>query len=98
VNRRQLADIIILGAEPSLEAAAVSAAATLAELTGCALVAVEVPGSGVLLATRPSQRVLAPPGDVMRTAVAAYESLLREGGVLLSRSVSSAALGSPLAE
>lgn len=98
MNRRQLADVIILGSEPSVEAAAMTAKATLTELTGCALVVVGVTGRGILLATRPDHQVLAPPGDVTRVAVAAYESLLRDGGVLLSRSATSAAFGSPLAE
>jgi hypothetical protein len=96
VNRRQLADVIILGDEPSLGMAAVSAAATLAELTGCALVAVEVTGLGILLAARRGPPVLVPAGDVTLVAVAAYASLLRGGGVLASRSASSAVLGSPL--
>jgi hypothetical protein len=98
VNGRQLADVIILGSEPNVVAAAVRAAATLAELTGCALVAVEVTGRGILLAARARRQVLVPPGDIGQVAGAAYESLLRGEGIAVSRSSSSAAFGSPLAE
>ena len=98
MNRLQLADVIILGDEPTVEVAAGRAAATLAELTGCALVAVGVTNRGILLAARPGQQVLVPPGDVGQVAAEAYESLLRDGGVLVSRSATSAAFGSPLAE
>jgi hypothetical protein len=93
----QLADVIILAGEPTVEVAAELAAATLAELTGCALVAVAT-RHGILLAARPRQQVLVPPGDIERVAAEAYASLIRDGGVLVSRSATSAAFGSPLAE
>jgi hypothetical protein len=94
----QLADVIILDGEPTVEAAVERTDATLAELPGCALVVVEVSGKGILLAARPRQKMLVPLGDVELIAVSAYESLLLDAGALLSRSASSAALGSPLAE
>ncbi len=97
-RRCQLADVVIYSRAPSVEAASELAAVTLAELTGCVLVAAEVTGQGVLLAARPDQRALTPPGDVTQVAVAAYESLLRGNGVLVSRSAISAAFGSPLLE
>jgi hypothetical protein len=97
-RRCQLADVIVYRGEPTVEAATGLAEATLAELTGCVLVVVEVTGEGVLLAARPDQLVIVPPRDIMRVATEAYDSLLRGEGVLLSRLTSSAALGSSLAE
>jgi hypothetical protein len=57
-----------------------------------------VTNQGILLAARPYQQMLVPLGDVGRVAAEAYESLIRDGGVLVSRSASSAAFGSPPAE
>ncbi|MBE1465293.1 hypothetical protein [Kibdelosporangium phytohabitans] len=92
-----LADVVVRAA-PCMPVADSLATAILAELPGCVLVVVDVAERGVLLAARPSQRVVAAPGDVLRTAAEAYESLLRGNGMLASRTDRSVALGSPLLE
>ncbi|TCO50876.1 hypothetical protein EV192_113257 [Actinocrispum wychmicini] len=94
----QLADVIIHADEPTVVAAADLAIATLAELTGCVVVAVGVAGQGVLLAARPDQRMFVPTNDIVRVAVAAYVSLVDGGDLRSSRLATSAAFGSPLAE
>lgn len=95
---RQLADVIIHAAEPTVVAAADRAAATLAELTGCVVVAVGVAGTGVLLAARRDQHLFVHTNDIVRVAVMAYVSLVAGGDLRSSLSPTSAALGSPLAE
>ncbi|WP_143230646.1 hypothetical protein [Actinosynnema sp. ALI-1.44] len=92
-----LADVVVRAA-PCMSVADDLATAILAELPGCVLVVVDVAERGVLLAARPAQRVVTSPGDVLRTAAEAYESLLRGKGMLDSRTDISAALGSRLPE
>jgi hypothetical protein len=97
-GRLQLADVIVHLEEPTLRAAADRVARTLAEYTGCVLVVIGVPGAGVLVAPRSGCLVLVPPGDVIRVAIAAYESLLGGKAFLARRCAVPAALGSPLTE
>jgi hypothetical protein len=97
-RRCQLADVIVYRGESTVKTATELATTTLAALTGCVLVVVEVTGHGVLLAARPAQRVIVPPREVMQVAIEAYGSLLHGDGNLLRRSASSPVLGSPLAE
>jgi hypothetical protein len=87
---RQLADVVIHPNELTVPAAAARAAAILAELPGCALVAVGVAGRVVLLAARPDQPVVVAGDDIVGIALAAYESLLA------NRSLSSLTFRSPL--
>ncbi|MFC5109955.1 hypothetical protein [Kibdelosporangium philippinense] len=94
MNVSRLADVVVRTA-PTRAAANEIAELLLADLPGCVLVVVDVVGAGVLLAARPTQRVLVVPGDVLRIAAVGYESLLRGEGRLESLADSSSALGSP---
>jgi hypothetical protein len=97
-SRLQLADVIVYYGASTLAMAVELAAATLAELTGCALAAVEVTDQCILLMARHDQCVVTSPGDVLQVAVETYKLLLRGNGVLASRSWISASFGSPLVE